>query len=173
MGDNQLGAGPFYRAADLDTARCQLLRRRAREGQLIRINTGVYVEPAYWHALSQTDKKKAHAVMMARRVGAPLVGRTAALFHRFPLPFSLTDIPVEIAAGIPFIQNSRHHILPRNFEPVIGSSIFLCPGKCKFIFRDAAALSDCFQSAVHPLPQFYCKLVQSQFHSPVPFFGCM
>ncbi|MBD8030606.1 hypothetical protein H9627_09795 [Corynebacterium sp. Sa1YVA5] len=96
MGDNHLGAGPFHRPADLDQPNYWALRREVRGGRLIRMSTGVYVESEYWHSLSETDKEKAHAVMIARRTGAPLVGRTAALFHRFPLPSSLTDIPVEI-----------------------------------------------------------------------------
>lgn len=117
MGDNHLGAGPFYLAADLDAAGCQVVRRRARKGQLIRVDTGVYAEPEYWHALSKDDKKKAHAVMIARRTGAPLVGRTAALFHRFPLPFSLTDIPVElgyhkVSAGSSIIHRYPGRDLP-------------------------------------------------------------
>lgn len=99
MGDNHLGhlgAGPFYRAADLDAPEYRLVRRGVRNGHLITISAGLYVEAKYWESLSDTDKRKARAAMIAGKTDAPLVGRTAALFHRFPLPFSLTDIPVEL-----------------------------------------------------------------------------
>ncbi len=87
---------PIHFTTDLTDPQYRHVLRQVKRGERFRLWDGIYVSTDYWSRLSGDARQTGMAALIARKTGYPLVGRSAALIHKLPLPLNLGAIPVEL-----------------------------------------------------------------------------
>lgn len=95
----------------------QQLARAARDGRLLRIRHGCYVEPGYWAALNDEERFRTQldAVVLTAQVDPVFSGETAGLLWGFPRPALPSTVEIAIPRGSR--RSSRNGVLRRSRAP--------------------------------------------------------
>lgn len=95
----------------------QQLARAARNGRLLRIRHGCYVDPASWNALTDEEqfRTQLEAVVLTAQVNPVFYRETAGLIWGFPRPAMPSAVEVAIPLGSK--RSSRNGVLRRSRAP--------------------------------------------------------